>query len=101
MRGVLPEDCGVGLLRAGAFYIVVYMKTVLIQLDDELVAELEKAAPASERERSEFIRQAIRNELHRSEFDRIDEAYRRQPDSADEADDWSDPLEWNPEPATK
>lgn len=101
MRGVLPEDCGVGLWRGAAFYIVIYMKNVLIQLDDELVAELEKAAPASKRERSEFIRQAIRNELHRSEFDRMRDAYLLQPDSAEEADDWSDPLEWNPEPATK
>lgn len=75
------------------------MRSVLIQLDDELGSELEKVAPAKKRERSAFIRRAIWKTLYRVESDRMDEAYRLQPDSADEADDWSDPLEWNPEVA--
>lgn len=80
------------------FYILIYMKSILVQLDDETMAQLEQVAPAKKRARTEFIRQAIKSALDRSEFDRIREGYRLQPDSADEADDWSDPLEWNPGP---
>ena len=79
------------------FYILVYMNSVLVQLDAETMAQLDQVAPPRNRARTEFIRRAIKAALHRSEFDRIRDAYLLQPDSAAEADDWSDPLEWKPE----
>jgi hypothetical protein len=48
------------------------------------------------RQRSEFVRQAIRQALRRAEFAAMREAYRKQPDSADEADDWSTADEYKP-----
>jgi len=79
------------------------MKSILIQLDDDTLAELDTVAPARNRARSEFIRKAIKDALHRNEFDRIRDAYLAQPDTDTVADDWSNPLEWNPnpEPASK
>jgi Arc/MetJ-type ribon-helix-helix transcriptional regulator len=50
---------------------------------------LNKVAPAAKRQRAEFIRQAVRDALRKREYEAIREAYRRQPDSVDDADDWS------------
>jgi hypothetical protein len=46
--------------------------------------------------RAEFIRQAVRNAIRKREYEAIREAYLRQPDSADDADDWSNADEWKP-----
>ena len=68
------------------------MKQLLIEVDDELAAELEKVAPGRSRRRSEFIRCAIRQALWDLEEKRTAEAYKQQPDSADEI--YLDPRVW-------
>ena len=72
------------------------MKNVLIQLDDETMAQLEEVAPARNRARTEFIRRAIKAALHRSEFDRMRESYLKVPQEFADGGDWDDPLAWNP-----
>ena len=54
------------------------MKSVLVQLDNETLAQLDQVAPPRNRARSEFIRRAIKSALHRSEFDRIRESFHEQ-----------------------
>ena len=39
------------------------MKSMLVELDDDVAARLERVAPARSRQRSEFIRNAIRRAL--------------------------------------
>jgi predicted transcriptional regulator len=70
------------------------MKQVLIELDDEVAEQLERVAPARSRRRSEFIRAAIRRALWEDQERVTAEAYRRQPDSAEDA--YLDPLVWEP-----
>jgi metal-responsive CopG/Arc/MetJ family transcriptional regulator len=70
------------------------MKPLLIQLDEQTLVALNRVAAPGKRQRSEFIRQAIRRAIRQAEFRAIREAYRKQPDSAHEADDWSNPEEF-------
>jgi Arc/MetJ family transcription regulator len=74
------------------FYILHHMKQLLIEVDDELATELERIAPGRSRRRSDFIRCAIRQALWDLEEKRTAEAYRQQPDSADEV--YLDPRVW-------
>ena len=61
------------------------MKQLLIEIDNELAAELEKVAPGRKRQRSEFVRRAIRRAIWELEENATAEAYRKQPDSGAEA----------------
>ena len=72
------------------------MPSILIQVDAPLLRSLNKVAPAAKRQRAEFIRQAVREAIRRREYEQIREAYRLQPDSAEDADDWSNAEEWKP-----
>ncbi|MEP7363631.1 MAG: hypothetical protein ABI972_10280 [Acidobacteriota bacterium] len=72
------------------------MKSLLIQLDAPTLAALDRIAPPKDRKRSEFIRMAIRRAIREAEFASMREAYLRQPDSAAEADDWSNAEEFKP-----
>jgi predicted transcriptional regulator len=65
------------------------MRSVLIQLDDATYNALNRIAPSAKRQRSEFIRRAMKDAIRRHEYARMREAYRKHPDSAAEADDWS------------
>ena len=65
------------------------MPTILIQLDDATFKALNRIAPAVKRQRTEFVRQAVKAAIRRQEYARIREAYRKQPDSAADSDDWS------------
>jgi hypothetical protein len=65
-----------------ALYIMNSMKRLLIQLD-------KRSAAPGKRRRSEFVRQAIRKAIRDAEYQAMREAYRKQPDSAVDADDWS------------
>lgn len=65
-------------------YILNLMKQLLVEVDDELVAQLEKVAPGRRRQRSEFVRNAIRQALWELEEKATAEAYGKQPDSAAE-----------------
>jgi predicted transcriptional regulator len=75
------------------------MKQILIELDDETLARLERVAPARARRRSEFIRAALSKALWEIEERATAEAYRRQPDSV--ADAPLDPGAWEPRKPTR
>ena len=68
------------------------MVKVLIELDDEMAARLERVAPSRMRQRSEFIRAALRRALWEIEEQATATAYRRRPDA--EADASVDPDVW-------
>lgn len=71
--------------------IVQFMKSLLVEVDDELAGRLERVAPARSRRRSEFVRAAILKALWEAEEKATAEAYLRQPDSL-EAE--IDPTVW-------
>jgi len=66
-----------------------YMKPLLIQLDEPTLKALNRIAAPGKRKRSEFVRQAIRNAIRQTEYHAMREAYRNQPDSILDGDDWS------------
>ena len=68
------------------------MKQLLVELDPDTAARLEKVAPARSRRRSEFVRAAIRRALWEIEERATREAYLRIPDS--DADVYVDPEVW-------
>jgi metal-responsive CopG/Arc/MetJ family transcriptional regulator len=72
------------------------MPSILIQLDETLFRSLNRIAPAAKRQRTEFIRQAVKEAIRKREYAAIREAYLRQPDSAEAADDWTNAEEWKP-----
>jgi metal-responsive CopG/Arc/MetJ family transcriptional regulator len=72
------------------------MKPLLIQLDEQTLNALNRVAAPGKRQRSEFVRQAIRQAIRQAEYRAMREAYRKQPDSARDADDWSTPEEIRP-----
>lgn len=55
------------------------MKSLWVEVDDELAGRLERVAPASSRQ-SEFVRTAIQKALWEAEELATAEAYARQPD---------------------
>ena len=70
------------------------MKSLLIQLDEQTLLALNRVASPGNRKRSEFVRRAIRKAIRQAEYRAMREAYRKQPDSALDADDWSTPEEF-------
>ena len=72
------------------------MKPLLIQLDEQTLTALNRVASPGKRKRSEFVRQAIRNAIRQAEFHAMREAYRKQPDSILDADDWSTAEAYKP-----
>lgn len=70
------------------------MKSLLIQLDEPTYRALNRIAPAAKRKRAEFVRAAIRKAIIETEETRTRRAYREQPDSESEADDWANPEKW-------
>jgi metal-responsive CopG/Arc/MetJ family transcriptional regulator len=72
------------------------MPSILIQLDEPLLQSLNKIAPAAKRQRAEFIRKALKEALRKHEYEAIRQAYLLQPDSPDDADDWSNAEKWKP-----
>ena len=71
------------------------MPSILIRLDAHLLEALDRIAPARKRQRTEFVRQAVKDAIRRREFDQIREAYRLQPDVASDTYDWSNAEAWN------
>lgn len=67
------------------------MKSLLVEVDEELASRLERVAPARSRRRSEFVRLAILKALWEVEEQATAEAYARQPDSSETA---FDPTVW-------
>ena len=80
-------------------HILQYMKAFLVELDDEVAAKLKRVAPGRARQRSEFVRNAIRRALWDIDEQVTAEAYRRQPDSGDDAYLNSDM--WEPRPRSR
>lgn len=68
------------------------MKQVFIELDDGMLAELDRIAPGRTRKRSAFIRAAIRQALDEAAERQMAEAYRAQPDVR--GDEGFDPDAW-------
>jgi metal-responsive CopG/Arc/MetJ family transcriptional regulator len=72
------------------------MKSLLVQLDEPTYRALSRIAPAAKRQRSEFVRSAIRKAIREAEEQCTRRAYLQKPDSEAEADDWSSAEEWKP-----
>ncbi len=71
------------------------MKQILVELDDEMAARLDRVAPGRSRKRSQFVRLALGRALWDLEEQATAEAYRQKPDSAEEAR--FDPAVWERE----
>ena len=72
------------------------MKSILIQFDERTYNALEKVAPAAERRRAQFIRDAVKKAILDEEYKRMRLAYLAQPDSEEESVDWSTFGEYKP-----
>ncbi len=70
------------------------MPQVLIHFDDATLKAIDRIAPAAKRKRADFIRRAVKDEIFRIETERMREAYRLNPDSAEDASTWELPEEW-------
>lgn len=81
------------------FTILQHMKQLLVEVEDDIAADLERVAPARSRRRSEFIRLAIRKALWEEEERATAKAYQRQPDSVDDA--YLDATVWEPKRAKR
>ncbi len=53
---------------------------LIVELDEALARELERVAPARSRQRSAFVRAALRRALDELAEDRMREAYKAKPD---------------------
>lgn len=56
-------------------------RQLIVELDEPLARELERAAPARSRQRSSFVRAALRRALDELVETRMAEAYKAQPDT--------------------
>ena len=74
------------------------VKQLIVELDEPLARELERVAPARSRQRSAFIRAALRRALDELMEARIAEAYKAQPDVEPAH---FDPRLWEPRAATR
>jgi Arc/MetJ-type ribon-helix-helix transcriptional regulator len=75
--------------------MVVYMKQVLVQFDDQTSALLERVAPGRSRKRSEFIRRAVARALLEELERGTRAAYERRPDEPApfDPDEWASDAE--------
>ncbi len=68
------------------------MKSLVVELEDEVLEKLKRVVPDQSRQQSEFVAMAIRKALWDLEERQTAEAYARQPDPVDEtyvdADAW-------------
>jgi predicted transcriptional regulator len=72
------------------------MKSMLIQLDDDLYDSLNRVAPAAGRKRTQFVRQALVRAIMEAQEAKTRAAYLGLPDSESEADDWTEAEEYRP-----
>ena len=79
--------------------MMVHVKRLVIEINEDLAKELERVAPARSRRRSEFIRAAIRRALRELQERETVEAYARQPDSARDA--YLDATVWETSPRAR
>lgn len=83
-------------------YIVMYietMKNVQVTIDDETLTRVDRAAKPLGLNRSEIVRQALRQWLRRQTVEHFERewiaALERQPDESARADDWIDIQMWS------
>ncbi|MSP61712.1 MAG: hypothetical protein EXR72_15535 [Myxococcales bacterium] len=74
------------------------MKQMIISLDEGTARDLERVAPARKRQRSAFIRAALRRALDEAAEREMRAAYLRQPDDEPV---YFDPRAWEKEPPGK
>jgi len=70
------------------------MQKVLIQFEESTLEAIDRIAPAAKRNRADFIRNAVKDAIFRHDQEQMREAYRQQPDSAEDASAWDLPEEW-------
>lgn len=70
------------------------MPQVLVNFDTATLQAIDRILPATKRRRTEFIRSAVKDAIRKYEYERMMEAYRRQPDTGADADDWSNAERW-------
>jgi hypothetical protein len=70
------------------------MPQVLINFAASTLKAIDRIAPAAKGKRADSIRRAVKGEIFRLETERMREAYRLQPDSAEDADKWDLAEEW-------
>ena len=70
------------------------MSQVLIHFDEATLKAIDRIAPTAKRKRADFIRQAVKDAIFQHETERMREAYRLQPDSAEGAETWDLPEAW-------
>ena len=70
------------------------MSQIRIYLDFETLKVVDRMATASDRKRDEFVRQTVKDATFRIESERMREAYRLQPDSAEDSEIWVLPDDW-------
>ena len=77
------------------------MKTVQMTLDEELVAEVDRAAKKLGTTRSAFTREALWEALHRIRVEKLErrhrEGYARHPVASAEFGDWESEQVWGDE----
>jgi hypothetical protein len=71
------------------------MQKVLVQFEETTLKAIDRIAPVARRKRADFIRSAVKDAIFRHEQERMREAYRLQPDSAQEAYPWDLPEAWD------
>lgn len=72
------------------------MKTLVIPVEPELLAAVERVASTDPRARDEFLRAAIRQAVLNAEYAAMERAYRQQPSEDETPDDWSNPEAFQP-----
>jgi Arc/MetJ family transcription regulator len=78
------------------------VKTVQMTIDEDLIAEVDRAAAAQGKNRSAFTRDALRAALAGARVRELEErhrlGYQRQPVQPGELDDWEAEQVWPPHP---
>jgi len=64
------------------------MSQALIHFDDATLRAIDRVAPIAKRKRAEFIRHAVKDAPLGYETEKMREACRLRPDSADTAESW-------------
>ena len=73
------------------------MPQILIHFAEETLKAIDRIAPAAKRKRADFIRLAVKDAIFRNETERMREAYRLQPDTAEGSEIWELPEKWEEE----
>lgn len=70
------------------------MPEILIHFDEATLKAIDRVAPAAKSKHVDFIHRAVKDALFRLEAERMREAYRLQPDSAEDSNTWELAEEW-------